>query len=375
MRQGFAKPVLLVLAPTRELSVQIMEEAQKFGRPLGIRTVCCYGGASKGPQIGALERGVECIIATPGRLNDLIEMRKADLSHIQYLVLDEADRMLDMGFEPQIRSIIAQLPPTRQTMLFSATWPREIQALAHDFLKNPIQINVGEVNALVANKDIEQTIVMCRDDEKFDKLVDILKDLSQGKDGKGPGDGKQHEKVIVFVAKKVSCNDLANRLWDDGFAVDSLHGDRPQWERTRVMSAFKSGVLRMLIATDVAARGLDVKDVGAVVNYDMPAGVNAVEDYVRRVAMLCMVCGPFSLTRFLERSIALAVPVARATRARLTHSLPPATRNVPGNWWMSWTRPTRRFPASCGPWYRVPASSVVAVAAVRIRRHGVDAGT
>jgi ATP-dependent RNA helicase DDX5/DBP2 len=172
--------------------------------------------------------------------------------------------------------------------LFSATWPKEIQRLAFDFLKDPIQINVGEVDALVANKDIKQTIVMCNDNEKFDKLIDILKELVEKSDAKVDpkavaGGGKTHEKVIVFVAKKHSCHDLANRLWDDGFAVDSLHGDRPQWERTRVMQAFKGGTLRLLIATDVAARGLDVKDVGVVVNFDMPCGVNAVEDYVHRI--------------------------------------------------------------------------------------------
>mmetsp|Transcript_17995 Transcript_17995/g.44453 ORF Transcript_17995/g.44453 Transcript_17995/m.44453 type:complete len:587 (+) Transcript_17995:244-2004(+) len=282
------KPILLVLAPTRELSVQIMEETQKFGRPIGVRSVCCYGGSSKYPQIAALERGVECIIATPGRLNDLLEMRKADLSSIKYLVLDEADRMLDMGFEPQIRSIIDKVPRERQTMLFSATWPKEIQRLAFDFLKDPVQINVGEVNVLVANKDIKQEIVMCSDDEKLDKLTEILKDLVDDSSKDDPsrsiaGGGKSHAKLIVFVAKKISCHDLANQLWNDGFAVDSLHGDRPQWERTKVMTAFKSGTLRMLIATDVAARGLDVKDVGVVVNYDMPCGVNAVEDYVHRI--------------------------------------------------------------------------------------------
>lgn len=172
-------------------------------------------------------------------------------------------------------------------MLFSATWPKEIQRLAHDFLKDPVQINVGEVNVLVANKDITQTIVMCRDDEKLDKLTDILKDLvnESGKDDSSPvaGGGKTHAKVIVFVAKKISCHDLANRLWTDGFAVDSLHGDRAQWERTKVMQAFKQGVLRILVATDVAARGLDVKDVGVVVNFDMPLGVNGVEDYVHRI--------------------------------------------------------------------------------------------
>lgn len=146
---------------------------------------------------------------------------------------------------------------------------------------------MGEVDALVANKDIAQTIVMCRDDEKFDKLTEIIKGLvDKAKDETDPkvvGGGKAHDKIIVFVAKKISCHDLANRLWDDGFAVDSLHGDRQQWERTKVMTAFKSGALRMLIATDVAARGLDVKDVGVVVNFDMPCGVNAVEDYVHRI--------------------------------------------------------------------------------------------
>ncbi len=198
--------------------------------------------------------------------------------------------LYNQGFEPQIRSIIEKIPNQRQTLLFSATWPKEIQRLAFDFLKNPVQINVGEVDALVANKDIKQEIVMCRDDEKFDKLTEILKELvDKAADGKAvdakvvSGNGKSHEKIIVFVAKKISCHDLANRLWEDGFAVDSLHGDRPQWERTRVMQAFKSGTLRVLIATDVAARGLDVKDVGVVVNFDMPTGVNAVEDYVHRI--------------------------------------------------------------------------------------------
>eukprot|EP00562_Extubocellulus_spinifer_P026976 CAMPEP_0178647690 /NCGR_PEP_ID=MMETSP0698-20121128/20061_1 /TAXON_ID=265572 /ORGANISM="Extubocellulus spinifer, Strain CCMP396" /LENGTH=654 /DNA_ID=CAMNT_0020288967 /DNA_START=133 /DNA_END=2098 /DNA_ORIENTATION=- len=289
-------PVLLVLAPTRELACQIMEESQRFGRSCGARTICCYGGSNKFPQIAAFERGIEVVIATPGRLNDLLEMRKADLSRVKFLVLDEADRMLDMGFEPQIRSIVAKVPEQRQTLLFSATWPKEIQRLAHDFLKDPIQINVGEVDALVANKDIKQHIHMLREDDKADKLKEILRELidqggvvedtkSTPGGGRAPVDlgGKKHAKVIVFVAKKVNCHELANQLWDEGFAVDSLHGDRAQWERTKVIGAFKAGTLRMLIATDVAARGLDVKDVGVVVNYDMPAGVNAVEDYVHRI--------------------------------------------------------------------------------------------
>jgi len=196
--------------------------------------------------------------------------------------------MLDMGFEPQIRSVIKHVPDSRQTLLFSATWPREIQKLAHDFLKDPIQVNVGEVNALVANKDITQNIIMCTEEEKFDKLSEILgkickRDTATTENASTGTALLNHPKVIVFTAKKISCNDLANQLWEAGFAVDSLHGDRPQWERTKVINAFKDGTLRMLIATDVAARGLDVKDVAVVVNYDMPAGTNAVEDYVHRI--------------------------------------------------------------------------------------------
>ena len=191
----------------------------------------------------------------------------------------------------------------RQTLLFSATWPKEIQKLAFDFLSDPIQINVGDVNVLNANKDITQNIVMCQEDDKIDKLKEILTNLvksaeenpeedSKPKAAAGGGrfapkpvdiGGKKHSKVIVFVAKKYVAHELANQLWDDGFAVDSLHGDRAQWERTKVINAFKQGTQRMLIATDVAARGLDVKDVGVVVNYDMPVGVNGAEDYIHRI--------------------------------------------------------------------------------------------
>ncbi|EED95907.1 predicted protein [Thalassiosira pseudonana CCMP1335] len=270
--KGGKGPIMLVLAPTRELACQILDETQKFGRPIGIRSVCCYGGSPKYAQIAALERGVECVIATPGRLNDLIEMKKANLSNVKFVVLDEADRMLDMGFEPQIRSIMGSVPDStnRQTLLFSATWPKEIQRLAFDFLSDPIQINVGEINVLNANKDITQKIMMCSEDDKIDRLKEILTDL-------------KHSKVIVFVGKKYVAHELANQLWDEGFAVDSLHGDREQWERTKVINAFKQGTLRLLIATDVAARGLDVKDVGVVVNYDMPVGVNGAEDYIHRI--------------------------------------------------------------------------------------------
>lgn len=274
---------LLILAPTRELAVQISEESNKFARHVHLKAVCLYGGAPKYPQISTLSRGVDIIIATPGRLNDLIEMNKVNLASIKFLVLDEADRMLDMGFEPQIRSVISKLSLDRQTLLFSATWPKEIQRLAHDFLKkDTVQINVGDVDSLVANKDITQKIHMISEYDKPDKIQEVLKELTQD-DANAKDGGKEHPKIIVFTSRKSTCDELANKLWNDGFAVDSLHGDRAQWERTKVMNAFKSGTLRMLIATDVAARGLDVKDVGVVINYDMPAGQNGIEDYVHRI--------------------------------------------------------------------------------------------
>jgi ATP-dependent RNA helicase DDX5/DBP2 len=301
------------MAPTRELAVQIGEESRKFGKFVGIRSTRLYEGAPKYPQIQALSQGGECskgmgraslgrllpvaspsfnsnpppssppspvevAICTPGRCNDLIEMRKCDLSSVKFVVLDEADRMLDMGFEPQIRSILAKVTCEHQTLLFSATWPKEIQQLAMDFSNKPVQINVGEVNMLVANKDIKQEIMMVQEAEKPDELAKILGDIVKESPSK-----ETHKKTIVFTAKKISCDHLANQLWDQGFAVDCLHGDREQWQRTKIMNAFKRGELRLMIATDVAARGLDVKDIEVVINYDMPAGVSGVEDYVHRI--------------------------------------------------------------------------------------------
>eukprot|EP01039_Chlorochromonas_danica_P001457 gene1457-1585_t len=270
-------PGILVLAPTRELAVQIQEEAVKFGRTSDIRSACVYGGSPKTLQIQRLRQGVEILIATPGRLNDIIEMRAVDLSKVLFLVLDEADRMLDMGFEPQIRTIIAKVPAQRQTMFFTATWPREVQTLARDFLTNPVEIRFGDINNLNANKAILQKVLVVREDEKSGKLKEVLKELNAS------GDPLKAPKTIIFVSRKSSCDHLANELWQAGYSVDSLHGDKQQFQRTRVMDSFKRGRLTILVATDVAARGLDVKDIEVVINYDFPGGMNGVEDYVHRI--------------------------------------------------------------------------------------------
>lgn len=270
-------PAILVLAPTRELACQIEQEAVKFGRTSNIRAACCYGGSPKGLQIRKVQNGVEIIIATPGRLNDLLEMRIVDLSKISFLVLDEADRMLDMGFEPQIRSIIAKIPTARQSMMFTATWPREVQTLAREFLHTPVEIRFGDTNSLNANKAIKQIIKVVEKGDKEDSLKAALSELN-------PGDQPDKvPKTIIFVATKISCERLANDLWNAGYAVDALHGDRQQFQRTKVMEQFKSSQLRILVATDVAARGLDVKDIEVVINYDFPPGASAVEDYVHRI--------------------------------------------------------------------------------------------
>jgi len=270
-------PRILVLAPTRELAVQIEEQCVKFGRPSNIRSLCCFGGAPKSLQIHKLKHGIDVLIATPGRLNDLIEMKVVNLSKIVFMVLDEADRMLDMGFEPQIRSIIAQVPSERQSLMFTATWPKEIQSLALQFLKNPIQLKFGDSHQLNANKDITQKIIMIQESGKTAALQKILEEIHPG------GTPENVPKTLIFVSRKHACDQLANTLWDVGYSVDSLHGDKLQFLRTKVMDQFKKSQLRVLVATDVAARGLDVKDIEVVVNYDFPIGQSGIENYVHRI--------------------------------------------------------------------------------------------
>ncbi|KAL1531627.1 RNA helicase [Salvia divinorum] len=233
-------PTILVLSPTRELATQIQDEAVKFGKSSRISGTCLYEGAPKGPQIKDLDRGVDIVVATPGRLNDLLEMKRVYLHQISYLVLDEADRMLDMGFEPQIRKIVKEVPPRRQTLMYTATWPKEVRKIAADLLANPVQVNIGNSDELVANKSITQLIEVISQMDKRRRLEQILRQ----------------------------------------FGAAAIHGDKCQGERDHVLNEFRTGKAPVLVATDVAARGLDVKDIRVVVNYDFPTGV---EDYVHRI--------------------------------------------------------------------------------------------
>ncbi|XP_053711512.1 probable ATP-dependent RNA helicase DDX17 [Synchiropus splendidus] len=262
-------PICLVLAPTRELAQQVQQVAYDYGKSSRIKSTCVYGGAPKGPQIRDLERGVEICIATPGRLIDFLEAGKTNLGRCTYLVLDEADRMLDMGFEPQIRKILDQIRPDRQTLMWSATWPKEVRQLAEDFLSDYIQINVGALE-LSANHNILQIVDVCMDSEKDNKLIQLMEEIMAEKENK----------TIIFVETKKRCDDLTRRMRRDGWPAMCIHGDKSQPERDWVLAEFRSGKAPILIATDVASRGLDVEDVKFVINYDYP---NCSEDYVHRI--------------------------------------------------------------------------------------------
>ncbi|XP_074560344.1 DEAD-box ATP-dependent RNA helicase 52B-like [Curcuma longa] len=269
-------PVALILSPTRELSIQIHEEARKFSYQTGVRVVVAYGGAPIHQQLRDLERGVDILVATPGRLVDLLERARVSLQNIRYLALDEADRMLDMGFEPQIRRIVEQMdmppPGQRQTMLFSATFPKEIQRLASDFLYNYIFLAVGRVGS--STDLIVQRVEFVPDSEKRSYLMDLVHAEKTNETH-----GKQ-ALTLVFVETKKGADSLEHWLCMNGFPATTIHGDRTQQEREQALRSFKSGVTPILVATDVAARGLDIPHVAHVINFDLP---NDIDDYVHRI--------------------------------------------------------------------------------------------
>ncbi|KAK4570336.1 ATP-dependent RNA helicase dbp2 [Recurvomyces mirabilis] len=262
-------PIVLVLAPTRELAVQIQEEVSKFGKSSRIRNTCVYGGVPKGGQIRDLARGVEVCIATPGRLIDMLEGGKTNLRRVTYLVLDEADRMLDMGFEPQIRKIIGQIRPDRQTCMWSATWPKEVRQLASDYQQDFIQVNIGS-HDLHANMRITQIVEIVSDFEKRDRMSKHLEQIMEDK----------ANKILIFTGTKRVADDITRFLRQDGWPALSIHGDKQQNERDWVLNEFKTGKSPIMVATDVASRGIDVKDITHVFNYDYP---NNSEDYVHRI--------------------------------------------------------------------------------------------
>jgi len=268
------EPIFLCLAPTRELAVQIEEESVKFGRSSGIKTTCCYGGAPKHGQAADIRSGVHGIIGTPGRVNDFLEGGQLRLGSVCKLVLDEADRMLDMGFEPQIRKILNQVPRQRHTLFFTATWPQSIRRMASEFLKDPYQVQIGNRDELKGNQDIVQMVKICTNYNKSQVLNDVLRQA-------GVSDrNNSQSKGLVFCSTKRMCDQIADQLRRGGVPCDAIHGDKDQRSREKALNDLKSSQIKLLVATDVAARGIDIKGVTLVVNYDAPSNT---EDYVHRI--------------------------------------------------------------------------------------------
>jgi len=252
------KPRALILVPTRELAVQVEQNFALYGRGTGLRGVAIYGGASMGPQISRLRRGVDIIVATPGRLFDHLEQGYVDLSHVEIFILDEADRLLDMGFLPQVKRIADHLPTTkRQTMLFSATMDAAVEGLAQAYLTSPQIINAGPRSTAVAQ--IEQIVHRVSPAEKGDLLLTLLHEARE--DGGG---------VLVFARTRHGADRLEKTLSDAGLRSGVIHGDISQNQRERVLSRFRAKHLDVLVATDVAARGIDVPHITHVINYDVP---------------------------------------------------------------------------------------------------------
>ncbi len=255
----------LILAPTRELAVQIGDSFKTYGRNLRLRHAVVLGGVSQGPQVRALSRGVDILIATPGRLMDLLNQRHVRLDKVSHLVLDEADRMLDMGFIRDVRKIVATLPKQRQSLLFSATMPAEVSKLAHEMLHNPERVEVTPQK--VAVERIAQSVHHVMTPDKRPLLESLLQDPALAR-------------VIVFTRTKHRANRVAEQLDKAGISADAIHGNKSQNARQKALDAFRKGKARVLVATDIAARGIDVSGVTHVINYELP---NEPESYVHRI--------------------------------------------------------------------------------------------
>ena len=258
------KPRALVLTPTRELAAQVQESVRNYGKHLNARSITVFGGVGMGPQIDALRRGVDILVATPGRLLDHMQRRSVDLSAIEIVVLDEADRMLDMGFLPSMKRVLGALPRERQTLLFSATFSAEIKALASQFMRDPQEIQIAKPNSVAAT--VTHRVHPVDQEYKRDLLLHLL-EQSGGQ-------------TLVFGRTKHGCDKLARLLEKAGLRAAAIHGNKSQNQRTRALSDFKTGRVNVLVATDIAARGLDIDQLPMVINFELPM---VAEDYVHRI--------------------------------------------------------------------------------------------
>jgi len=264
-------PIVLVLAPTRELVMQIDGEINKFSRSSSYATIkhcAVFGGQKRERQLAQLRRQPEILVATPGRLIDFLETGDTNFRRCTYLVLDECDRMLDMGFQKDVEKIMSQIRPDRQTLLWSATWPEEIQDISNRFMMDPIRVQIGSVE-LVANEDISQNFKQLHPGDKLTEFVADCKEICE-----------RGRKCLAFANTKRECEKLIYALLKAGIPADCIHGDKSQMQRDDTMNKFRSGYTRVLVATDVVARGIDIRDIRVVVNYDLPTNI---EDYVHRI--------------------------------------------------------------------------------------------
>jgi len=308
-------PRALVLTPTRELAAQVAQSVRDYGKHLPLRVATAFGGVSINPQISALNAGCDILVATPGRLLDLAQQRVADLSKVAVFVLDEADRMLDMGFIHDIRRILKLLPPVRQNLLFSATYSDDIRALAERMLRNPLSIQVAPRNAPI--ELVEQRAYRVAKDHKRHLLAHLIQD------GGWP-------QVLVFTRTKHGANRLTQQLESAGIRASAIHGNKSQAARVKALEMFKRGQVTALVATEVAARGLDIKELPYVVNYELP---NVPEDYVHRIgrtgragalgqAISLLSPDENELLRDIERLLRRAIPIAETPSFKIAEPAP-----------------------------------------------------
>jgi ATP-dependent RNA helicase RhlE len=292
---------VLILTPTRELAAQVEESFRKYGKYTALRVVPIFGGVGIEPQSKALRGGVDVVVATPGRLLDHMERQNVVFDDLEVLVLDEADRMLDMGFAPQLNRIVAEIPPYRQTLLFSATMPPEVEALARKYLRKPVVVQVGRRSE--AASTVTHAVYPVPRERKSTLLVELLKK-------------PEMDSVLIFTRTKHGADRVVNHLEDEGVAATAMHADKSQGERTRALEDFKSGKIRVLVATDIAQRGLDVSGISHVINYDVP---QQPEDYVHRIgrtgraaatgdAYTFMSPDEIAMVRTIERMIGQQIP-------------------------------------------------------------------
>jgi ATP-dependent RNA helicase RhlE len=292
---------VLILTPTRELAAQVEESFRKYGKYTTLRVVPIFGGVGIEPQSKALRGGVDVVVATPGRLLDHMERQNVAFDDLEVLVLDEADRMLDMGFAPQLNRIVAEIPPYRQTLLFSATMPPEVEALARTYLRKPVVVQIGRRSEAVST--VTHAVYPVPRERKTMLLVELLKEANM-------------DSVLIFTRTKHGADRVVRHLEDAGIAATAMHADKSQGERTRALEDFKSGKIRVLVATDIAQRGLDVSGISHVINYDVP---QQPEDYVHRIgrtgraaetgdAYTFMSPDEIAMVRTIERLIGQQIP-------------------------------------------------------------------